>query len=349
MAAVVAEPAAPPPILAISGMAGVGKTTLAVHLAHRLAERYPDAQLYIDLHGHAEREPDDAGAAVSVLLRQLGVAPHRVPEAVEDRMALWRAELVNRRVLVLLDNAAGSRQVVPLLPGMSDTLVIVTSRRVLAGLDGVRAASLGVLPAADAADLLGRLIGARATAAPPARAARSKQVEEACMKLSAARASKAGRRLALAVLAAAVATTVSAPAAIAAPAQPLMDPPCAGTFSSWWSPATITIRRSPAPVGRIDWNFLLTPTAQFVFGPTVTVWIDRAYVNGREITSPYSPHTEPSNYDFHGSLNSYNWRGSAGGGTIQTGDQLALYWTLESDSAVGQAALACTVPAPGVG
>jgi DNA-binding SARP family transcriptional activator/tetratricopeptide (TPR) repeat protein len=170
MTAAVAEPAAPPPILAISGMAGVGKTALALQLAHRLAERYPDAQLYVDLHGHAEREPDDPGAAVSVLLRQLGVAPHRVPEAVDDRLALWRAELVDRRVLVLLDNAAGSRQVAPLLPGMSDTLVIVTSRRVLAGLDGVRAASLSVLPAADAAELLGRLIGPRATAAPEATA-----------------------------------------------------------------------------------------------------------------------------------------------------------------------------------
>ncbi|MGN9907552.1 hypothetical protein ACTMTJ_08375 [Phytohabitans sp. LJ34] len=125
------------------------------------------------------------------------------------------------------------------------------------------------------------------------------------MKFSAALASRVGSRLALAVLAAAVATTVSTPGALAAPAAPtpqiLADPACAGTFTSWWSPAVITMRRSPAPVGRLDWNFLLTPTARLAFGPYLTVWIDRAYVNGREITSPYGPHFEVNTYDFHAS------------------------------------------------
>jgi DNA-binding SARP family transcriptional activator/tetratricopeptide (TPR) repeat protein len=169
LAAVPAEPCAPA-VLALSGMAGVGKTTLAVHLAHRLTGRYPDAQLYVDLHGHAEREPDDAGAALSLLLRQLGVAAARVPESVDDRVALWRAELARRRVLVLLDNAAGSRQVAPLLPGVSDTLVIVTSRRLLAGLDGAHAVSLGMLSAADAAELLRQIVGTRVVEAPEAAA-----------------------------------------------------------------------------------------------------------------------------------------------------------------------------------
>jgi hypothetical protein len=72
-------------------------------------------------------------------------------------------------------------------------------------------------------------------------------------------------------------------------------------------------------------------------------------VNGREITSPYGAKTQVNTYDFHASLNNYNWKGSAGGGTIQTGDQLALYWSLQSDTAFGQAAVVCTVPSPGVG
>ncbi|GIE99453.1 hypothetical protein [Paractinoplanes rishiriensis] len=173
------------------------------------------------------------------------------------------------------------------------------------------------------------------------------------MKRSVAPMPRAAYRLALAVLAASMAATVGAPAALAAPvarpATALADPPCAGLFTSFWSPALITMRRSPAPVGRIDWNFLLTPAAMLVFGPMLTVSIDRAFVNSREITSPYGPHFERNTYDFHGSLNKYNWKGSAGGGTIQTGDRLELYWSLKSDSAVGQAAVVCTVTAPGVG
>ena len=174
------------------------------------------------------------------------------------------------------------------------------------------------------------------------------------MKLSASLASRTGRRLGMAVFAAALATTVGSSTALATPAAPAprtlaADPPCAGTFTSWWSPAVITIRRSPAPVGRMDWNFLLTPLSKLAFGPVLTVWIDRAYVNGREITSPYGSHTEVNTYDFHASLNSYNWKGASSGGTIQTGDQLAMYWSLQSDTAFGQAALVCTVPAPGVG
>jgi hypothetical protein len=118
-------------------------------------------------------------------------------------------------------------------------------------------------------------------------------------------------------------------------------------------PATVIGRRpagrSRAPVGRLDWDFVLTPTARWVLGDYVNVWIDRAYVNGREITSPYGPHYEANTYDWHASLNNYNWKGSAGGGTIQTGDQIALFWSLVGDDGLGSATVTCTVPAPGVG
>jgi hypothetical protein len=187
----------------------------------------------------------------------------------------------------------------------------------------------------------------------PALPAQSKQVQEAGMKLSAPLVSRISRRLGVAVLAAVVATTISTPVAVAAPAAPpaqtMADPLCAGVFTSWWSPAVITIRRSPAPVGRLDWNFVLTPLAKLAFGPYLTVQIDRAYINGREITSPYGPHFEVNTYDFHASMTRYNWKGSSGGGTIRTGDQLAMYWSLSSDTAYGQAAIVCTIPDPGVG
>jgi hypothetical protein len=167
------------------------------------------------------------------------------------------------------------------------------------------------------------------------------------MKLSTALASK-GRRLGLAVLAAVVATLISPVAAPATPAS-AATPLCAGTFTSWWSPADITIRRSPAPVGRMDWNVLLTPTARFAFGPVLTVSIERAYVNGKQIASPYPGKTEVNTYDFHASLLNYNLIGRTTGGTIQTGDLLELYWHFQSNSAVGKASVICTVPAPGVG
>ena len=131
-------------ILTIDGMPGVGKTALAVHLAHRVANRYPDGQLAIDLHGHSKEAPTEPAAALDTLLRQLGVAGDRIPDGIEARMALWRSELAGRRVLLLLDNAATSEQTSPLLPAGSGCLTLVTSRRRLAGLDGVRSFSLAI-------------------------------------------------------------------------------------------------------------------------------------------------------------------------------------------------------------
>jgi DNA-binding SARP family transcriptional activator/tetratricopeptide (TPR) repeat protein len=147
-------------ISAIGGTAGVGKTALAVHWAHRVADRFPDGQLFLDLHGFTEGvcpvEPSDA---LDRLLRALGVPGERIPPEVEDRAGLWRGILAGRRMLILLDNAAGEAQVAPLLPGMPGCPVVVTSRRRLAGLDAADPMPLDVLPLADAVALFTRTGG----------------------------------------------------------------------------------------------------------------------------------------------------------------------------------------------
>ncbi|WP_372660223.1 AfsR/SARP family transcriptional regulator [Amycolatopsis kentuckyensis] len=155
-------------IEALDGMAGVGKTTLAVHAAHRLAERYPDAQLFIDLHGHTPGQPPIApAAALDVLLRALGVPGERIPADLDARAAAWRSELAARSVLVLLDNAADAAQVRPLLPGTARSLTLITSRRRLVDLESARTLSLDVLPVADAVALFAGVVGDERAAAEP--------------------------------------------------------------------------------------------------------------------------------------------------------------------------------------
>ncbi|TCB99002.1 tetratricopeptide repeat protein [Micromonospora zingiberis] len=154
----------------IDGMAGSGKTTLAVHVATRIGEQYPDAHLFIDLHGHSERAPLTPAAALATLLRQLGVPAERIPVDLDDRLAIWRTELADRRALVLLDNAASAEQVAPLLPSGAGCLTLITSRRRLVGLDEGRPSSLPVLDADEAVELLGRVAGETRIAAEPAAA-----------------------------------------------------------------------------------------------------------------------------------------------------------------------------------
>jgi tetratricopeptide (TPR) repeat protein/DNA-binding XRE family transcriptional regulator len=156
-------------VTAIDGMAGVGKTALAVLAAHRWADEHPDGQLFLDLHGFTEgHAPVEPGEALDRMLRALEVPAGQIPANVEDRAALFRSRLAGRRVLVVLDNAADETQVAPLLPGTAGCLVIVTSRRRLTGLEATRAVSLEVLPPAEAVRLFTRAAGSgRLDAEPP--------------------------------------------------------------------------------------------------------------------------------------------------------------------------------------
>lgn len=158
------------PITVIEGMGGVGKTRLAVHIAHRLLAggHYGDAQLYVDLRGHGDQPPADPATVLASFLRLLGVPAGRVPHRLDERVSLYRDRLHTRKALVLLDNAASEEQVLPLLPAGPANRVLVTSRRALA-LDGAHALPLDVMTWAESAALLSRVAGvARVTAEPEA-------------------------------------------------------------------------------------------------------------------------------------------------------------------------------------
>ena len=155
-------------VTAIGGMAGVGKTALAVHAAYQLLDQFPDGHLYADLRGYTEgQDPAEPGEVLEVFLRHLGVRSEDIPAQVEERSGLLRQLLASRRVLMLLDNAATETQVRPLLPGAGGSLVLVTSRSVLPGLEVDERISLDVLSEAEAAGLLAGLIGTERTAAEP--------------------------------------------------------------------------------------------------------------------------------------------------------------------------------------
>jgi tetratricopeptide (TPR) repeat protein/transcriptional regulator with XRE-family HTH domain len=146
-------------ICAIDGMAGIGKTALAVHIAHRLAPKFPDGQVFLQLHGHTPgQHPVDPADALASLLQASGIAAQHIPDGLEPRAWLWRDRLAGRRVLLVLDNAAGTGQVAPLLPGDGGCLVLVTSRRHLGDLPGaVTPVLLDVLGPARAAEMFTRL------------------------------------------------------------------------------------------------------------------------------------------------------------------------------------------------
>ncbi len=165
-----------PGVQVLCGMAGIGKTALAVRLGHRLADGFPDGQLFVDLHTHSGRHaPLTARAALDALLRQLGVNGHRIPDGIDDSAALWRSLLVGRTVLVVLDDVADANQVRALLPGGgTNCQFLITSRNHLTSLDAVGILSVDVLSDAEAADLFARVAGARRVGGQDA------QVREVC-------------------------------------------------------------------------------------------------------------------------------------------------------------------------
>jgi tetratricopeptide (TPR) repeat protein len=158
-------------ISAVCGMAGVGKTALAVYWAHRVADRFPDGQMYVNLRGYDPGgQPADAGEVVRGFLLSLGVAPERIPASLDGQAALYRSVLADRRMLIVADNARNAAQVRPLLPGAPGNVVLVTSRSNLGGLaaaEGARILGLDVLTEADAAGLLSARLGPDRVAAEP--------------------------------------------------------------------------------------------------------------------------------------------------------------------------------------
>jgi tetratricopeptide (TPR) repeat protein/transcriptional regulator with XRE-family HTH domain len=156
-------------VSALTGTAGVGKTAVAVHWAHQVADRFPDGQLYVNLRGYDPAEQLAAVDALAGFLRALGLPGPDIPAEDEERAARYRSVLAGRRILVVLDNARDADQVRPLLPGRPGSMALVTSRDALTGLvarDGARRLDLGPLPPADTVRLLKKLIGDRVDAEP---------------------------------------------------------------------------------------------------------------------------------------------------------------------------------------
>ncbi|MFZ3498347.1 BTAD domain-containing putative transcriptional regulator [Streptomyces sp. 5.8] len=146
-------------VSALAGIGGVGKTTLAVHVAHAARPHFPDGQLYVDLQG-TEARPAEPEAVLGSFLRALGTPDSSIPDSPAERAALYRSTLDGRRVLVLLDNARDAAQVRPLLPGTAGCAALVTSRVRMAGLAGAHLVDLDVMSPDEALQLFTRIVGA---------------------------------------------------------------------------------------------------------------------------------------------------------------------------------------------
>ena len=156
-------------IAVVSGAGGLGKTTLAVHVAHQVQDKFPDGQLHVDLLG-ASSQPARPGEVLARFLRDLGVAGEKVPAGDDERAALYRTTLAGRRVLILLDNAGDSAQVRSLLPGSASCAVLVTTRNRTPDLVSTQFVDLDVLEDTEALGLFSRIVGERAAAEPDATA-----------------------------------------------------------------------------------------------------------------------------------------------------------------------------------
>jgi transcriptional regulator with XRE-family HTH domain/tetratricopeptide (TPR) repeat protein len=151
-------------VVVVSGLSGIGKTSLVVRLTHRLRPQSPAGQLYVDLHG--DRAPLEPAEALGQLLRALGVQGSAVPDSLDERAARFRATLAERQCLVVLDNASSAAQVRPLLPGTA-AMVLVTSRNALVDLDGAYHLRLDPLPQNKAVELVTRIVGPERVAGEP--------------------------------------------------------------------------------------------------------------------------------------------------------------------------------------
>jgi transcriptional regulator with XRE-family HTH domain/tetratricopeptide (TPR) repeat protein len=188
-------------IAILSGTGGVGKTTLALHWAHRIQQRFPDGQLYAAMRGYGPQQPVEASRILRGFLQDLGVAPQAIPAEEDERAAMFRSLLADRHILVVLDNARDSEHVRPLLPGSPGCAVLITSRDRLDGLvaaEGARRRTLGLFNLDTSKRLLAMRLGADEVAAEPAAA-------DALAKLS------AGLPLALSIVAARVNTEFRQP------------------------------------------------------------------------------------------------------------------------------------------